>query len=68
MKPTVTDENKVSIESFLFDYDGDAYDKEVRIELLEFRRHEQKFDSIEVMKEHVDKDIAYAKEYFGIEE
>ena len=68
VKPTVTDENKVSIESFLFDYDGDAYDKDVRIELLEFRRHEQKFDSVEIMKEHVDKDIAYAKEYFGIKE
>jgi riboflavin kinase/FMN adenylyltransferase len=66
VKPTVTNENKVSIESFLFDYDGDAYDKEVRIELLEFRRPEKKFDSVEIMKENVDKDIAYAKSYFGI--
>lgn len=68
VKPTVTSENKVSIESFLFGYEGDAYDKEVRIELLEFRRPEEKFDSVALMKEAVDKDIAYAKEYFGITE
>lgn len=68
VKPTVTDENKVSIESFLFNYDEEAYDKEVRIELLEFRRPERKFNSIEAMKETVNQDIAYARIYFGITE
>ncbi|MCB6543791.1 riboflavin kinase, partial [Desulfovibrio desulfuricans] len=42
VKPTVTDENRVLIESYLFDYDGNAYEKDVEIQIYEFRRPEQK--------------------------
>ncbi len=64
VKPTVTDSDQVVIECFLFDYDGDAYEKNIMVELHEFRRPEQKFGSIEEMKETIDKDIEAAKEYF----
>lgn len=67
VKPTVTDEDKVLIESFLFGYEGNAYGKNVTVELLEFRRPEQKFESIKAMKKCIDRDIAYGKSYFGIE-
>lgn len=67
VKPTVTKEHKLSIEAFLFDYSGDAYDKEVRIELLEFKRPEQKFDSVDLMKVQVDQDILYAKNFFPLQ-
>lgn len=67
VKPTVSNDNKVVLESFLFRYGSDAYGRKVKTELLEFRRPEQKFSSIEEMKASVDKDIAYGKRYFGIE-
>lgn len=64
VKPTVTKENRMLIESYLFDYDGNAYGKDVEIQLFKFRRPEQKFDSVESMKTQIDSDIAYGKEYF----
>ena len=48
--------NEVRIESHLFDYSGDAYDKEVIVELLSFIREEKKFDSKEELYEQIRKD------------
>ncbi len=67
VKPTVSKEDRVVLESFLFGYGSDAYGRKVKAELLEFRRPEHRFGSIAEMKAQVDKDIAYAKRYFGIE-
>lgn len=64
VKPTVTNDNRMLIESFLFDYDGNAYDKQVEIHLFEFCRPEKKFDSVDAMKDQVKSDIADAKKYF----
>lgn len=65
VKPTVTEENRMLIESYLFDYEGNAYEKDVKIQLHKFRRPEKKFASVEEMKDHVNADIAYGKEYFA---
>ncbi len=67
VKPTVNSDHKVSIEAFLFDYSDNAYEKEVRIELLEFKRPEEKFASVEAMKQQVDQDILYAKKFFPLQ-
>ena len=64
VKPTVSDENRVLIESYLYGYSGDAYGKNVKIELLEFRRPEHKFSSIKEMQVRVRHDIQYVREYF----
>lgn len=68
IKPTVSDEDTVRIESFLFGYDGDAYGKEAVTELMEYVRPEQRFRDKAELKECVDRDIACGKRYFGIEE
>ena len=65
-KPTVTDSDKKLAESFLFEYDGDAYGKLVYIEFHEFIRSEQRFADVESLKEQVDKDIAWGRQYFGL--
>lgn len=67
VKPTVSEEGRIVLESFLFGYGSDAYGRKIKAEFLEFRRPEQKFGNIEEMKACVDKDIAYGKRYFGIE-
>lgn len=66
VKPTVSKEERVLIESFLFGYDGDAYGKEVTIELLAFRRPECVFGSVSELKACIDRDIEYGKRFFGM--
>lgn len=68
IKPTVSNEERVLIESFLFDYAGDAYGKMVEIRFYSFRRKEQKFSSIEELKACIDQDIEYGKKYFEKEQ
>lgn len=63
-KPTVSSTGEILVETYLFGYDGDAYDKKVRIEFLEFHRPEKKFQSVEAMKNCVERDIHYGKNYF----
>ncbi len=64
VKPTVTEENGKLVETFLFEYKGDLYGKEIRTNLYYFERPEQKFESIEALKEQMEKDCQEAKEYF----
>ncbi|MCQ2507386.1 MAG: bifunctional riboflavin kinase/FAD synthetase [Dorea sp.] len=64
VKPTVSLDNKLAIECFLFQYHGNAYEHEATVKLLEFRRPEMKFDSVQTMKNRVDQDILSAKNYF----
>ena len=62
-KPTVTNETKLVVESHIFDFDGDAYGKEVVIKPFLFVRPERKFDSIEELKVQINKDIDFVKRY-----
>lgn len=65
VKPTVSKEERVLIESFLFGYDGDAYGKEVTVDLLAFRRAERVFESVSELKACIDRDIEYGKHFFA---
>ena len=64
VKPTVTEEKRMLVETYLFDYSGDAYGKNVCIELHMFKRPEQKFSSVDELKLQVEQDILFAKNYF----
>lgn len=61
-KPTVTDERRMLMETYLFDYFDDAYDKAVKIELHQFMRPERRFVSVEELAAQVQKDIEKAKQ------
>lgn len=65
VKPTVSEDERVLIESFLFDYDGDAYEKTVSARLIEFRRPERKFDDIRQLKACIDQDIEYGRLFYS---
>lgn len=64
IKPTVTDEKKVGVETHLFDFDEDVYGKNVVTELLSFIRPEKCFANVEDMLTAIKKDCAYAKTLF----
>ncbi len=59
INPTVNGE-KLSIEVHFIDFDGDLYNSKIEISVLERIRDEQKFDSIELLKNQIqeDKDVA----------
>ena len=63
-RPTVSDSSKVSIETFLLDFDGDLYGKRIRLEFCRRLREEKKFDSPQQLKDEVEKNIAQARAYF----
>lgn len=66
VKPTVTDEQKLLAEIFVFGFEGDAYGKEISVEFLSYERPEQKFHSIEELKERIREDIRFGNGYFGL--
>jgi riboflavin kinase/FMN adenylyltransferase len=52
--PTVSNENNIKIEVFIFNYDGDLYGKCLKIEFKEFVRDERKFNNIDELKEELE--------------
>ncbi|MBR2666684.1 MAG: riboflavin biosynthesis protein RibF [Oscillospiraceae bacterium] len=59
VRPTVDDSARVSIESWLLDFDGDLYGQHLRVELYDYLRPERKFSSLEelVREIHRDRDV-----------
>ncbi|MFD1412939.1 bifunctional riboflavin kinase/FAD synthetase [Oceanobacillus jeddahense] len=62
--PTFTDEiEDMSVEVFLFDFDGDLYGEELMIEWLSYTREEIKFDSKEALIERMQQDEQEIRAY-----
>ena len=56
-RPTIDNPNApISIEAHIIDFDGDIYGKTLRIEFLDFIRHEQRFASLEQLTEQIQLD------------
>ena len=64
VRPTVSDENKVSVESHLINYNGNLYGRQVRIDFYKFLREEVKYPDYTALSEQIKKDSAAAEEYF----
>ena len=65
-KPTVTDAGKIGVETYLYDFDREIYGEEIRVQLLAFRRPEQRFASLEALKAQMQADIAAGRKYAGV--
>lgn len=65
VKPTVSGEKQVGVETHIFDFEGDLYGKVLKTEILHFVRKEQKFNSVDALKEQMHKDMAFGKEYLA---
>lgn len=63
-KPTIEGENPTGVETYLYDFQGDLYEKELKVELLDFVRPEMRFASIEELKAQLDHDIKKCREMY----
>lgn len=64
-KPTISGENPAGVETYLYDFDGNLYEKKIKVELLHFVRPEMKFSSIEELKEQLNHDIEECRGYLN---
>jgi riboflavin kinase/FMN adenylyltransferase len=62
LNPTVNGQ-KQSIEVNLFDFDADIYGQKLEISLLKYLREEQKFGSVDLLKEQLNLDKQTAQEF-----
>ena len=65
-RPTVKDGNRISVETFLFDFEEKIYGEFIKIELLHYRRPERRFENMEKLKAAVYENIREAEAYFDI--
>ena len=65
VRPTVSEENRVSVESHLLDYSGNLYGRQARVEFYTFLRPERKFESFEALSAQIHEDAEAARAYFG---
>ena len=63
-RPTVSDGDAVSVETFLLDFDGDLYDKTIRVEFCRRLRPERKFASPQELKAEIQRNIQQTRDYF----
>ena len=62
VRPTVVDDDRVTVETHLVSFDGDLYGKEIRVEFLRYLRPERRFGSMAELHRQIERDIAAAKE------
>ncbi|HEY7268687.1 MAG TPA: riboflavin kinase [Dehalococcoidia bacterium] len=51
-----------TVETYIFDFDGDLYGRTLKIELVEMISPEMKFETIELLKDKIAADVAKARE------
>jgi riboflavin kinase/FMN adenylyltransferase len=62
MRPTVNaDETVPTIETHVFDFDEDAYGREIRVDFLRFVRAEKKFADLDALRAQIGEDIKAIK-------
>jgi len=65
VRPTFENDAEPSIESFIFDFDGDLYGDVLRVRFLHRIRDERKFNGIDELKAQIEKDSDRARNYFS---
>lgn len=65
-KPTVNNDEIENIEVHIFDFDGDLYDKAIKVRFVKRVRGEQKFESLDALKKQIQIDEKNIKEILEI--
>lgn len=64
-RPTVTEGDTVSVETYLLGFDGDLYGQTVRLEFHKRLRGEVKFPSLEALRQEILRNVAETEAYFA---
>ncbi len=64
VRPTVSDGDRLTVESHLLDYSGNLYGRQARLEFHRFMRPEKKFECFESLSEQICRDAEEARKYF----
>ena len=64
VRPTVDDGDRVTVEGFILDFNGNLYGQSVRMEFYKRLRGERKFDSLEELKQEVMRNAEQTRAYF----
>ena len=64
VRPTVSGDARVSVESHLLDFSGNLYGHRARVEFYSFLRDEVKFADYEELSAQISRDMEAAREYF----
>jgi riboflavin kinase/FMN adenylyltransferase len=54
----------VTVEPWILDYNGDLYDREITLEFHRFLRPEQKFTSLEALRQEILRNAEETRAYF----
>ena len=63
IKPSVTDEAAMGVETYIYDFSEDVYGEQLEVYLLSYKRPEMRFDSVDALKEQMAADIEEGREY-----
>ena len=61
-RPTVSNSKELSIEVNILDFNGDLYNKGLKIEFVKRIREERKFDGVDELKSALIEDEQYTRE------
>ena len=61
IRPTVNAGSESRLEAHLFDFSGDLYDQEIKVELHQYLREEQRYASFEALKAQIQADADQAR-------
>ena len=62
-KPTIEGKKHMGGKTYILDFHKDIYHKEIRVELLYYKRPEMKFESLDALSKQMHKDADFAREY-----
>jgi len=65
VRPTVANGQEVTVESYILDYNGDLYGRQVRVDFHKYMRPEMKFSGVEELKAQIHRDAEATREYFS---
>lgn len=65
LRPTFGEETEPSVETFVLNWSGDLYGDVVRVRFLHRLRDEKRFDSLDALREQIERDVRRAEQYFA---
>ena len=65
-KPTVSDNEAIGVETYIYDFNDDLYGEELKVDLLHWRREEIKFPNLDALKKQMHEDMNKGREFFSL--